>query len=57
MIEKIYKDKRMLTCDNCGDGTECENWADALEYIKDNGWQKKRVDGEWVHYCPDCKGA
>jgi hypothetical protein len=55
MIEKIYKNKYMVTCDNCETGQECDTWTDALEYIFEEGWKKKLVDGEWKHYCPECQ--
>ena len=55
MIEKIYKNNYMVTCDNCGTGQECDTWTDALEYMFEEGWKKKLVDGEWEHYCPECQ--
>ena len=55
MIEKIYKNKYMVTCDNCGTGQEFDTWIDALEYMFEEGWRKKLVDGEWEHYCPECQ--
>ena len=55
VIEKIYKNKYMATCDNCGEGQEFDTWTDALEYMFEEGWKKKLVDGEWEHYCPECQ--
>ena len=55
MIEKIYKNKYMVTCDNCGTGQECDNWAGVMEFMREEGWRKKLVDGEWKHYCPECR--
>ncbi len=55
MIEKIYKNNYMVTCDNCGTGQECYNWADVMEFMREEGWKKKLVDGEWKHYCPECQ--
>ena len=46
MIEKIYKNKYMATCDN---------WADVMDFMNEEGWKKKLVDGEWEHYCPECQ--
>jgi len=54
MIEKIYKNKYMVICDNCGEGQEFDTWTDALEYMFEEGWKKKLVNGEWEHYCPEC---
>ena len=54
LIEKIYKNNYMAICDNCGTGQECDNWADVMEFMREEGWKKKLVDGEWKHYCPEC---
>ena len=54
MIEKTYKNKRMVICDNCGTGQECDNWAEAIDFMNEEGWKKKLVDGEWKHFCPEC---
>ena len=40
MIEKTYKNKYMATCDNCGIGKECDNWADVMEFMREEGWKK-----------------
>jgi len=55
MIEKIYKNKYMATCDNCRTGQECDSWADVMEFMREEGWKKKLFDGEWKHYCPECQ--
>lgn len=55
MIEKIYKNKCMVICDNCGIGQECYDWADAMDFMNEEGWKKKLADGEWKHYCPECQ--
>ena len=55
MIERVYKNKYMAICDNCGTGQECDNWADAIDFMNEEGWKKKLVDGEWKHYCPECQ--
>jgi len=57
MIEKIYKNKYMAICDNCGTGQECDSWADVMEFMREEGWKKKLADGEWKHYCPECQEA
>jgi len=55
MVEKIYKNKYMVTCDNCGTGQECDSWSDVMDFMNYEGWKKKLVDGEWKHYCPECQ--
>lgn len=55
MTEKIYKNKHMLICDNCGEGQEFDSWDDTLEYMRSESWLIRRIDGEWTHYCPECQ--
>jgi len=45
----------MVVCDNCGEGAEVDTWDEVLEYIKEEGWKKRLVDGEFKHYCPECQ--
>jgi NADH pyrophosphatase NudC (nudix superfamily) len=55
MIEKIYNNKRMVICDNCGTGQECDSWDDVMKFMREEGWKKRLVDGEWKHFCPECQ--
>jgi len=55
MIEKIYKNNYMLTCDNCGEGEEFDSWVDVIEFMREEGWRMKLVGGEWEHYCSECQ--
>ena len=55
MIEKTYKNKYIVTCDNCGTGRVFDTWTDVLEYMFEEGWKKRLVDGEFKHYCPECQ--
>ena len=52
-IEKIYKNKYMVTCDNCEEGTELNTWDECLEYMRDNDWKRKLVNGQFENYCPE----
>ena len=54
MYKKLYKNKYMATCDNCGTGQECDSWAEVIDFMNEEGWKKRLVDGEWKHYCPEC---
>ena len=54
-IEKIYKNKYMVTCDNCEEGIELNTWGECLEYMRDNDWKRKLVDGKFNNYCPECQ--
>jgi len=55
MIEKIHKSEYMVVCDNCGEGRELESWEHVLEFMREEGWKKRLIDGEWKHYCPECQ--
>jgi Fe2+ or Zn2+ uptake regulation protein len=55
-IENLYgKHGKAITCDNCGEGFETKSWDEALEEMRAQGWQKRKVDGEYKHYCPECQ--
>jgi hypothetical protein len=48
-------------CDNCGDSLDTEEsdefFGEAIKYAKLKGWQFFKANGEWEHYCADCKRA
>lgn len=55
MIEKIYKSKYMVVCDNCGEVRELESWEHVLEFMREGEWKKRRLaSGKYAHYCADC---
>ena len=45
----------MVVCDNCEDGTELDTWDECLEYMRENDWKKKLIDGKFNNYCPECQ--
>jgi len=54
-IEKIYKNKYMVVCDNCEEGTELDTWDECLEFMRENEWEWQLIDGKYNHYCPECQ--
>ena len=36
-------------------GDDYPDFREAWEAAKAEGWVTFRLDGEWVHYCPECK--
>jgi len=46
-----------LSCDVCGDTyvTFCDNFYDAVNYKKQNGWKSQKYRGEWEDVCPECQ--
>lgn len=57
MITKEDENEFTVNCDKCSncDTYEAEIWVDLLQQMKEDGWKTVRVDGEWEHYCEDCK--
>ena len=45
-----------LQCDICGEehNEQFDDFYEAVEAKKDNGWKSKKIDGEWCDICPDC---
>jgi hypothetical protein len=58
-IEKIYgkSGAKMVVCDGCGDGFEVGSWDEAQERMRDDGWKRRKIEGEWGYFCPDCLEA
>lgn len=54
LIEKV-KGKLILYCDNCSEMIEFDNFDEALEYTKLNGWELKKIDDLWINICPECQ--
>ena len=44
-------------CDECGKklDTEVEDFYDALDELRANGWVSRNDGDDWEHYCEDCK--
>lgn len=45
-----------LSCDVCG---ECcdesfDEFTDAVQFKKDEGWKSRKINGEWHDLCPEC---
>lgn len=46
------------SCDACGIELEpYDDFQDAVNGIKANGWATKNEGGEWLNYCPDCAAS
>lgn len=55
MIDKIH-DTYELSCDICGESPDesFDDFAEAVQYKKGNGWKSRKIDGEWHDLCPEC---
>ena len=47
-----------LICDNCGEvhPESFDDFYDAVEAKKENGWKSKKRNGNWEDWCPKCAG-
>lgn len=55
MIEKRFGYYKPV-CDICGESLPEESeFLEAVASMKHEGWQFKKIDGTYEHYCPDCK--
>ena len=54
---KKRKDVFVAVCSHCesSDEIETDDFIDAVDYLKGEDWLIKKVDGEWKHYCYDCR--
>lgn len=57
MIERKFNGLYTLTCDICGEKAleTFEEFNEAVQYKKDNGWKSQKYKGEWEDVCPDCQ--
>lgn len=55
MIEKQYG-RYVGACDACGVelGAEYDDFQDAVDGMKANGWKTVKVGEDWANYCPEC---
>jgi hypothetical protein len=59
------RDNRLhiFECDGCGDGfgqtgddEEIAEFNETWRAAQDSGWVSFKLNGEWQHMCPECKG-
>ena len=53
MIEK-HGNRYELQCDYCCDNEEFDNFYDAVNHKKANGWKSENIKDEWFDKCPEC---
>lgn len=46
-----------LICDICGECAEetFDDFYDAVEFKKQEGWKSQKRSGEWQDVCPECQ--
>lgn len=46
----------ILSCDFCCEEVNgFDDFYDAVDYKKDNGWKSKKINGGWNDVCPECQ--
>jgi Fe2+ or Zn2+ uptake regulation protein len=46
----------LLICDICGEGVDnLDDFHEAKEYAKENGWKIQKVADGWEDICPECQ--
>jgi hypothetical protein len=46
----------LLVCDICDHEVKYfDNFQDAVDYKKENGWRSRKENGEWLDICPECQ--
>ncbi len=59
MLERIPGEWNgyQITCDQCGasESYTADDFMDAVNQAKVEGWQPYKVTDKWEHLCPDCK--
>jgi hypothetical protein len=50
------KGKFVVECDSCPEvlDTETSDFPEALDMMKREGWNIRKIAGEWLHGCPKC---
>lgn len=56
MIVKEYGRYKPV-CDICGEAADedFDEFMDAVDYKKQNGWKSQRYEGVWMDVCPECQ--
>lgn len=56
MIDK-QSGQYYLICDICGEEAEetFDDFYDAVEYKKENGWKSQKRNSGWQDVCPECQ--
>lgn len=56
MIETRYGKGVVLVCEECGREVKYfDEFQDAVDYKKENGWKSQRDKDGWKDICPECR--
>lgn len=47
----------IFSCDSCGETREAgsDDFTDAWNAAKGDGWKAQKIGKDWVHACPACE--
>lgn len=56
MIQREASGGLTAVCEDCGDTFYAGRveFSDFITWIKEQGWEIRRVGDRWEHYCPEC---
>lgn len=55
MTTDRIKGQLVFECDNCGETSQDNNnFIEAWNELKDDGWKTRKFGSDWNHYCPKC---
>ena len=57
MITKDHDFGYLVDCERCSAGEDLEvvDFQDAVDLIKEMGWQIQKDENGWLHICPSCQ--
>lgn len=46
-----------FSCDSCPDGieTDTDEFDEAMDFLREQGWVARKSGNTWQHLCPACK--
>lgn len=52
-----YDNNIIFECDRCHETleTQRQDFFEALDVLKSEGWEARNIGGVWRHYCTGCK--
>ena len=55
-IEKVEDGEYDVECDECAcvSTFNAGDWSELMAEMYTEGWGKRRADGGWCHFCPEC---
>ena len=55
IFNRDFKEAECNGCEMTLDLDEYDDFYEAVEALKEDGWRIFKDGDDWVHYCPDCR--